>query len=105
MTALRISPISPTRRAAATPPARRRLALESADHLLPLRRGQFVVLDDAAPTRLSCLQGDLWVTQQGRPEDLLLRAGDSLWLRAPGRTLIEALSSATATLSTRGIAT
>lgn len=51
-------------------------------------------LRDARGHRIVSLSGDVWITEQDRPEDIILRAGDSATLRAHGTALVMAFSSA-----------
>ena len=44
--------------------------------------------------RIASLSGDVWVTEQDRPEDIILRAGESVTLRSPGTALVMAFGSA-----------
>jgi hypothetical protein len=48
-------------------------------------------LRDAKGSRLLCENGILWITQEGRSEDVILRKGESLRLRHNGLTLAMAL--------------
>jgi hypothetical protein len=50
-----------------------------------------IALRDGQNTRVDCLQGSVWVTQEGTIKDEILEAGESLVVRQPGLTLITAL--------------
>jgi hypothetical protein len=51
-------------------------------------------LDNARGHRIISLSGDVWITEQDRPEDIILRAGDSVTLRTHGTALVMAFNSA-----------
>lgn len=51
---------------------------------LPHARGQ----------RIASLSGAVWITEEGRSEDIILRAGESVTLQSPGTALVMALGSA-----------
>ncbi|MFL6579464.1 MAG: DUF2917 domain-containing protein [Burkholderiales bacterium] len=57
-----------------------------------------IAVQDGAGTRIQCLSGVLWVTQEGESKDSIVRAGDVLILHKPGRALISALEVASLTL-------
>jgi len=44
--------------------------------------------------RITSLSGDIWVTEQGRPQDIILRPGESVTLQSPGTALVMAFGSA-----------
>lgn len=44
--------------------------------------------------RITSLSGDIWVTEQDRPEDIILRPGESVTLQSPGTALVMAFASA-----------
>ena len=45
----------------------------------------------AAGTQIECLNGLLWITEEGEGRDVLLQPGDGIPLERDGRTLVEAL--------------
>jgi len=57
-----------------------------------------IAVQDAAGSRVLCRSGILWVTQEGELRDSIVRAGEVLTLRKPGRTVIGALEAASLTL-------
>jgi Protein of unknown function (DUF2917) len=67
-------------------------------HLVHLTKalpdGRLLRLPDARGHRIVSLSGDVWITEQGRTEDIILRAGEAVTLQAPGTALIMALGSA-----------
>jgi Protein of unknown function (DUF2917) len=56
-----------------------------------------ISVQDGAGTRIRCLSGVLWVTQEAELKDSIVRAGDVLTLHKPGRTVISALEQASLT--------
>ena len=61
-------------------------------HRVELRPNQFLRIDDAAGTRVLCLRGELWITQDGDLEDHFIHAGDALVLDRSGPTIVSASS-------------
>jgi len=51
-------------------------------------------LPDGSGHRIVSLSGDVWITEQGRQEDIILRAGEAVTLHASGTALIMAFGSA-----------
>jgi hypothetical protein len=51
-------------------------------------------LPDGSGHRIVSLSGDVWITEQGRPEDIILHAGESVTLQSSGTALIMAFGSA-----------
>lgn len=51
-------------------------------------------LPDGSGHRIVSLSGDVWITEQGRQEDIILRAGEAVTLQSPGTALIMAFGSA-----------
>ena len=51
-------------------------------------------LPNARGHRIVSLSGDVWVTEQGRSDDIILRPGESVTLRFPGTALVMAFGSA-----------
>lgn len=66
--------------------------MEATDITLSLRlpRDATMHLDGARDVRLHVRSGRLWVTEQGRPEDVFLGPGDAWRLRAGGRAVVQA---------------
>src|SRR5262245_19718530 len=60
-----------------------------------LERDQEIALRDAKGVRVCCLDGALWITQEGMAADPLLEAGQSLLIDTPGLTLVMALGRST----------
>lgn len=55
-----------------------------------LQRGQLIALDDACGLHVKAETGELWVTQAGDPDDIMLEAGESVVIDRPGLTLVSA---------------
>jgi hypothetical protein len=64
-----------------------------------LPRGQLQRLQDARDRVVVCLQGSLWLTQEGDTRDLVLEAGDEVRIDRDGLTLLHALRDARYLLS------
>jgi len=56
-----------------------------------LPRDGVVHLEDAEGASVICLSGALWLTQEGREDDVILHPGESLRVANDGLTLITAL--------------
>ncbi len=52
--------------------------------------GQLLKLKGAKGTRVSCMAGEIWITQEGSGRDEFVSAGESVTVRTEGLTLIEA---------------
>jgi len=66
---------------------------------LSLARDGLVALRDAEGTRVTCLDGALWITEDARERDVLLEAGEAFTIDRPGLTLIMGLTPALLHLS------
>lgn len=58
---------------------------------LTLQPGRALALDAACGTRVVCIDGALWLTQDGEAGDLVLAAGHSWTARRSGRIVVQAL--------------
>jgi hypothetical protein len=56
-----------------------------------LPRDGVVLLREAAGARVVCVTGALWLTQEGREEDVVLAPGESLRVSNGGLTVVTAL--------------
>jgi hypothetical protein len=65
---------------------------------LRLQARDLARLSDAAGTRVRCVLGSLWITQDGDQNDYQLGPGATLVLDRPGLTLIHALRPSEVTL-------
>ena len=57
-----------------------------------LNKGQLQRIEDGQGSRVFCISGCLWLTQQGSPRDIVLNAGDEALLSQDGTTIVMALS-------------
>ncbi len=57
-----------------------------------LTKGQMLVLP-AIEATLICLEGELWLTRDGDPEDYILGAGSCLHLARGDKAMVQALQS------------
>ncbi len=57
-----------------------------------LNRGQLQRIEDGQGSRVLCISGCLWLTQQGSSRDVVLNAGDEFTLSRDGTTIVMALS-------------
>jgi hypothetical protein len=62
---------------------------------LALCRGQLIALLDAEGARIECLEGELWITQDGDRADHLITRGEGFTVSHRGLTLAQATSSGT----------
>jgi hypothetical protein len=51
-----------------------------------------LLVGDHSGERIACLNGLIWITQSGNPEDFLICAGESFSITQKGITLIEGLA-------------
>ncbi|MDP5239848.1 DUF2917 domain-containing protein [Uliginosibacterium sp. 31-16] len=61
---------------------------------LNIAPGRLCVLTARPGQSLHVLTGRVWLTEAGRPVDIILEAGESHMLRSTGKLLIEAATSA-----------
>lgn len=61
---------------------------------LELARRDVLVLADACGQTLACHAGELWLTEDGRSEDFILRAGDTHAIESPGSVVVTACRAA-----------
>lgn len=55
---------------------------------------RFLRLPRARGYRIVSLSGDVWITEQDRQDDIILRAGDAVTLESTGTAIVMALNSA-----------
>jgi len=58
---------------------------------LPIRNGQPVRLPKGSSGHLAVLEGHVWLTLDGDPRDVVLHAGEQLFLERPEKALFSAL--------------
>jgi hypothetical protein len=64
-----------------------------------LQRGQFLRVVDGAGSTVTAQGGSVWITEENSARDVVLGAGQSMFLRRPGVALLEAFSDASISLS------
>ena len=65
---------------------------------IDLRRGRLLRLPRSAGTTVMARAGAVWITEEGRLEDVVLSSGESYTLRRRGVALIEAFDDASISL-------
>ncbi len=63
------------------------------EEVLPLARDRMFALRDAQGSRVKCLSGLLWVTEDQRVTDLVLKPGEHFTVAHPGLVLVMALDA------------
>lgn len=71
------------------------MQIEISSSTLTLSPSGVLAVQDGAGTRVLCRTGSLWVTQEGEVKDSVVRPGEVLTIRRPGRTVISALETST----------
>jgi len=61
---------------------------------IDLQRGRFLRVMDGVGSTLTARGGEVWITEQDSPRDVVLRPGQSFTLGRPGLALVEAFSDA-----------
>ena len=74
------------------------MQIELNSSTITLLPASVIAVQDGVGSKVLCRSGVLWVTQEGELRDSIVRAGDVLTLRKPGRTVIGALEAASFTL-------
>ena len=62
--------------------------------LVELKAGKFLRLPQRAGSRVTVRSGEVWITEQGNPRDVVLRSGQTFTIARPGLALVEAFSDA-----------
>ena len=62
---------------------------------LTLPRGAVTRFEQAQGTRLSCVEGSLWITRDGDPIDVILEPGQSWEVPGPQRVIAQAMARST----------
>jgi hypothetical protein len=75
------------------------LQLKSAE--LRLKNGNLLTLDDSQHVSVDCLEGSLWITQDGDPRDVILSAGRSFRIDRTSRVMVFATSDARLLISSK----
>ncbi len=71
------------------------MQIEISSSTLTLSSSSVLAVQDGTGTRILCRTGSLWVTQEGEVKDSVVRPGEVLTIRRPGRTVISALETST----------
>jgi hypothetical protein len=58
---------------------------------IPVHSGQPLRLHKGFGHRIAVLEGNIWVTQDGDPRDVVLRAGEDFVIDRPAATVVSAL--------------
>lgn len=58
-----------------------------------LQPGHPIRLNDAAGTRVRCLQGTIWITVANEPDDVFLGSGESYLISRNGLSLVERIGN------------
>ena len=61
---------------------------------LLLTSGKLIVLQDSAGSRVNCMYGQLWITQENDGRDIILEAGQSYTLDRQGKAIIQGMPCA-----------
>jgi hypothetical protein len=77
------------------------MKIELSTPTLALPRDGLIALRDAAGTRVTTLEGALWITQDSEQGDVILEPGQSFTVARPGLTLVMALTPASLRLFDR----
>ena len=59
-----------------------------------LSRGQMLRIEDGQGSLVLCLNGTLWLTQEGDQRDIVLEAGEEALIEHDGLSILNALSDA-----------
>lgn len=62
--------------------------------VVSLHRREAITLPDVRGTTLQVTRGDVWVTEEGKARDIVLRSGDAWLVESDGRTVVEAQNDA-----------
>jgi hypothetical protein len=71
---------------------------------IPVHSGQPLRLPKGFGRRIAVLDGNVWVTQDGDPRDIVLRAGEDFVIDEPTATVVSALDGAARIMSGIGSA-
>ena len=68
-------------------------------HALNLAQGNILRIDDGTGMLVAVSEGEVWLTEEGNPRDIVLGPGESFELKRPGVCLLYAIEPARLTLS------
>ena len=80
------------------------MRLELRQSMICLEAGQVLSLDDAEGTTLAAERGTLWVTEEGDARDHIIEPGETFVIAKAGRTVVQAMQSASISLQQAGSA-
>lgn len=63
-----------------------------------LRKDRSLRVSDGRAMNIVCIDGCLWITQDGDPRDIILRRGESFTIDRPGVALVHAFESSVISL-------
>jgi len=72
------------------------------EEMLPLARDRMFALRDAQGSRVQCISGLLWVTEDQRVTDLVLKPGEHFIVAHAGLVLVMALDASTLRIEHEG---
>ena len=70
------------------------MILHAKHAVIDLAYRQIAPMADAAGTRIDCVRGRLWITEQGCADDVVLEAGESYVIARAGVVVLQALRAA-----------
>ncbi len=70
------------------------MILDTKRVVIELEYRGIVPVEDAIGTRIDCLRGRIWVTEQGSSDDVVLEAGESYEITRRGVAVVQALREA-----------
>ncbi|MCW5610525.1 MAG: DUF2917 domain-containing protein [Rubrivivax sp.] len=85
---------SPARRPVARPAGRAQPASTAIDPLHTMPRGATLAIDAPLGQEVFCIEGTLWITHDGDPQDHVVEAGRTYVPACAARMLVHALSRA-----------
>ncbi|HZQ72057.1 MAG TPA: DUF2917 domain-containing protein [Burkholderiales bacterium] len=77
------------------------MKIELESGILRLERGQTLRVVDGAGSTICARTGNVWITEQNRPRDVVLGPGSCYELLEDGIAVVEALGQASVTLERR----
>lgn len=69
-----------------------------------LERREMIEFTEEANNAIFCFSGSLWITRQGRCEDIILEPGQSIMLDGKGCAVVQALGYSTLRVTRRAAA-
>lgn len=69
------------------------MEIELRQHALDLANEGLLALRDARDTRIRCLEGSVWITEEGDVRDTVLAKGETYTIRLPGLVVVTSLGA------------